>query len=1671
MEIREFVDAKYIEKQQESICASLKRIFNGEVSSKAPNLSKENARIGLLFLNGFAEEKSKEQENYYYYGSIHSRQVDKGDKRFLALKQVSHGSSFWEGERFELLEFLFGKEFAPLIKQAWLRMPQLMYQTGYLRRSFRAPHLEDVTFTRQINFIITLLERLSYRFSFSEYIIYSNQIYNSQISHLIASALDDGDEPITALLLDIVYNRHEVGKVSGEIIKGMLLSQNEEAWEAVGKLLLSAQRQEGLRQVIVEQLDETSLGAMKYFIDLIIEHKLSRFSSVVRALDVWAGLGWEGQKENTVKKFLQFAHDFLHHPEKIEKAVLSRDNSEVYMALWTQGVFDVEKCLPLLQKLIRNTSQEKLLLAMRFASETGITSLTLPLGLTLINHEAPVVYTQAISLLDDEALIKQLIREQKLALFELLEEKLLELPKEPKVIEGKVFSWLHFSYSKEVAYNLMISLSELHREEDIEQLLPYFAEMPIRQRERISSIILNGFGHYTYRQRISNQEKLPALTQLQRDFAFQTLRDRSETVKYTALNALEHAEVADHELLLFEDMLKSKSANTRKAVINIILKKKPQQVQDSTHRLLASKSQDQRLAGLDLLGNLKKTHAEWVNQQAIAFSERKTITKKEDIILETLLLNQTATEAYTKANGFGLFDPKHTAPVPQQAPAITNTIYTEKTASNAYGLSMPASEVNRAIKQLEVLFLQHKDYEYTYEDWDGSQQTTLLGNRFESIKRFKHKQPVTAMERFQNLPLHEVWQAWYENSALTQSDLFLIVLGNGNLNSDSSQSTWSKVNKAIRKITFSPYIPQLGHSYWNNPLISILECLSNAFPYEGANDFLEGLVAKIFQTIPASELYRFKLRDKYGNKEVSTWRHLTSIRNIYRTYAYRVDKKSDEAFRRFWKLDYFYHKAYAEEVEPHLRQTSSLYNYARAHQLGLIGRDELFSRIMDTEALRELTHPVRKNQYDIGKEFPVLKELVAEAVPRLLAIELKRGDSETEVSYLVEKIGRVEGIDYLVQILQALGKDKLHRGYSYYTVRSKKELLSQLLKNCFPEPSASQKAFNKHVKTAKISANRLVEVAMYAPQWIDLITNYLGWREMKSAVWWLHAHTNGHHNSQTEAEFAKYSNIDATDFQQGAVDTRWFREIYKALGKAKWEALYKSAKYISEGNGHTRALLYADVILGNKKITEVTKRVKDKRNQDYLRVYGLVPLSKKNREKDLLKRYQFVQQFKKESKQFGSQRQASEAIAARIALENLARTAGFPDPIRLQWAMETEEAKQILQDHPRLTFDNVEIWLEIDEFGQSNILVNKEGKKLQSIPAKLRKEKAVVAMKKANKVLREQYRRTRKSLEMAMINGDEFLKSEIETLKTHPVVAPLLKKLVFSSDEQLGFLTSDRLVSIDGAVHPLGEQIRIAHCADLHEQQQWADYQKLCFERQLKQPFKQIFRELYIPTADELHEKTISRRYAGHQVQTNKTVALLKGQGWTVNYEEGLQKVFHQQGVMVQMFAMADWFSPADVESPTLETVQFFDRKTYKPIPFDQLDARVFSEAMRDLDLVVSVAHVGETDPEASQSTIELRAVIVEETARLFKLQNVTLSDRHAKIKGDLGEYSVHLGSGVSHKMPGVYLSILPVHSQHRGRMFLPFLDEDPKTAEIMSKVLLLAKDKDIQDPTILRQM
>lgn len=131
----------------------------------------------------------------------------------------------------------------------------------------------------------------------------------------------------------------------------------------------------------------------------------------------------------------------------------------------------------------------------------------------------------------------------------------------------------------------------------------------------------------------------------------------------------------------------------------------------------------------------------------------------------------------------------------------------------------------------------------------------------------------------------------------------------------------------------------------------------------------------------------------------------------------------------------------------------------------------------------------------------------------------------------------------------------------------------------------------------------------------------------------------------------------------------------------------------------------------------------------------------------------------------------------------------------------------------------------------------------------------------------------------------------------------------------------------------------------------------------------------------------------------------------------------------------------------------------------------MFSETLRDADLIVSVAFTGETGTHAgSAEVIQRRAELVQALVGSLGLANVRCEGHHAHITGSRARYRLHLGSGVIHIEPGNYLCIVPA-GKPADDLYLPFADSDARTSEIISKLFLLLDDGAIDDPSILEQI
>ena len=416
---------------------------------------------------------------------------------------------------------------------------------------------------------------------------------------------------------------------------------------------------------------------------------------------------------------------------------------------------------------------------------------------------------------------------------------------------------------------------------------------------------------------------------------------------------------------------------------------------------------------------------------------------------------------------------------------------------------------------------------------------------------------------------------------------------------------------------------------------------------------------------------------------------------------------------------------------------------------------------------------------------------------------------------------------------------------------------------------------------------------MYAPQWLDLISHYLNMPDLKSACWYFHAHVNSIFLGEKQAFISRYSSIPIEDLKDGAFDFDWFKEVYTGLGEKNFKLVYDSAKYVAAGNLHRRSQLFADAYLGKLSYEEAEKKIKESRNKDYLLCLGLIPVKDKE---DLLRRYELMNQFKEEAKKFGAQRQASEKRCAEVALLNLARNAGFPDANRLTWNMETEKMNAVKTYMNPYSLEDLKLWLEIDENGQSQICCTKNGKALKNIPVRLKKDEYVEELKAVHDSLRKQFQRVRQHFEEVMVKEEDLEAAELINLSKNPVIAPIIRHLVFLHDDQLGYFMDGNLVNDKGEVYILQEKdkVKIAHPVHFKKLNRWAEYQKDLFEKKIKQPFKQVFRSFICLMKMNLEKKQFLQ-ICGLSNSTAKALALLQASGWIMAYEQILQKVFYNE--------------------------------------------------------------------------------------------------------------------------------------------------------------------------------
>lgn len=1637
---------------QEDIDNKLNSITQ-KISTKKKIEAVESMPKSLLktcrMLNGQDPQTGKKKkQNYSYYYNNSQRERDQKNTA-EALEQLS------TKQRIAVFE-LFTGDLAPLIEDSWQWLQHQHFTVGWGIKAFRSPsNVERVRFSR-----IDWLSRIfrlcgDYNLTpenlleFAPLLGYSNhyltEIFASQIDKKSNFGKTAFKHCIRVLMED--NTAEEMGQY---IISTLLKANQKEGWEAVEKLLLAAQRQEGLRQSIVEAVVLAHPQAFIRMIKLILQENLLRFSSIARGIDVWFAQEWDARSVKAFRVILEKCLSNLENETLAQKATGSDDPETVYFGLWALAFYDIEKALPVAQNLITDKRDTHRFIAAYFLQQSSCAE-SRQIAEHGLQDPHPTVLAHSLWAIPDD---------EDIDLSDILITQLERHTQKTVAAPPMVWPWTETKFN---THQIANSLTKNRGEKSITDIAKYKDRM-------------DPYGRALFVEQVAKECKGNQSSPLY-NLLLEMAKDRSSDVVDTVFKYLKRIKINEEASLTIESLLTRKSANFRRSSLRLILGQNDTACLKSIDRLTASKNAAQRVAGLELGSEMvskDRSKAKVIKAIETFSDSHKNLTKDEQNLLDLVLAQDR--EQHTFTNALGLADPNL---LPIAEPPKSTKVSRKSKAAESIILSLHTWIEQHAEIEVDV-------YSYYSEDPEKEIYGTILYDiSYDQKKDFK--------ENLKRMPLGKELIEWFTDALTNYKDKDGLQVLRAHLHAKElaaqTESYWSDNQKLPKlndiKLTYIDLLDDLlswlnSSTKYTTSQLDVLINYAAAEAAEYAKDHLspKGYKKKKSLTIDDSETY--------------TW--------LYQIYGSEL---TDDQFKKLFNLERWLWRP-TIIVDANVTQVAKVarvdyYRFSvilRAHKLGIIDDNEiLFSlcgsltdKLTADNSFETYQLITARKPLDDFKNEPSYNHLVSLAQrvkDRVLEIEIERGDLKQITSPLASAITYVNGAQNFMDFVVALGKNNLVRQHQWgEDSYAKNSIFSSLIRVSEPGNQDNSELFNTLAEKSGLSKERFIEIAMFAPQWAALIESYIHYKGLEDAVWWIHAHTKDEQWEVSQevreiwnAKVAEKTPLSSSDLVDGAVDVVWFQKVYQQLKKAKWTVVLSAAKFASSSGGHKRAELFARAMLKQATKTEITSRIKNKRHQDSVRALGLLPLANgKAREKDLLSRYELFKEFVRQSKQFGSQRQASEKRCAQIGSENLARTAGYADPIRLEWAMEANAVKDLQSGSVSMHEGDVTITLRIDEFGEPQIEVQRDDKPLKAVPAKLKKIPAVKKFTARKTQIKKQISRMRKSLEEMMCLRDALTGAELQTMIGHPLLNRLISQLVLTCEGAMGYAAKEgkALTCYQGKLEPVGAEdpVRIAHPHDFFESSDWAKWQHHCFETKKTQPFKQVFRELYpISEAERSDVNHRSARYAGHQVNPRQALALLGGRGWLTVPEEGVRKVFHQDEICAWIDFEEYFYTPAELEGLTLASVYFFKKDGTKIIPLHEVPPHVFSECMRDVDLVVSVAHMGGVDPEASQSTVEMRTALAEETAELLGLNNVSFEKNHVMIEGALAKYSIHLGSSLVHTLPGQALFIVAIQSQHRGRIFLPFADSDPKTAELLSKMILLARDKQIKDPKILAQL
>ena len=778
----------------------------------------------------------------------------------------------------------------------------------------------------------------------------------------------------------------------------------------------------------------------------------------------------------------------------------SNDSIELYIALWAQGFYEVEDSIDSCRKLIKDGTKNQRLVVSYYnhvlqrpkysGKVANYVFETYPEDVELCAAFLPTYMPNSGYAVNDalwgtgnryyyyrngernykfEPVSFKLYfdnEEQARRHFELLKQLKAVLPKKGQMFSPCIFPLYSVSINHAgLAANMALIAYMLQDQALIDEACTMLTEMETHSRWEFLCLLTHN-----------------PKTEVQRQTLLQALGDKGSDTREEAFFLVSKLKLDRKDYAQIQTCLKYKAADIRNNVLSLLEKQDDEDLKDTIDELLANKKEEVRLGGLDLVVRLKKNEQRQSLYKTCqsSLAKMENVTEKEAVILQELI-GESQADSVLQEEGYGLYNPN----------AEWNLPAFKGDAKFISTLFRKAKELYEILDKLDALYTANEEREYTA----GNGQEYLLGNVFYMTDYSKDS---TVIDSY---PFPELWRDFYNEHIkdfITLLNLRIIIINSEDSVYERGRMDWfvqfaeQMYGKDFVTSDFSKY-------KYTQEIYRVIKLLFTTYQREEENEKLLVQAARsmfaVFMEQPKEKSMRMltaqwqKKEIPYYAMECEWFEPICDMAKIWNT-----NEEFDEMFLACHSINVFYGDNAMDR---------NFLDYVKAYKRNLISLDNVYQASFDIIGLEKFFQhmsPVIEQQYRRGmnqasieryiksdgemEENPIFltaEEIYWNITEMILKVKLKRSETETDFSYVINKICKIKGVEHLLDILTALGKDTLDRSvyYRYYGGNNdKKTCLCHLLNVIEPLPDENGETLRKLMKGRKISDKRLVEVAI-----------------------------------------------------------------------------------------------------------------------------------------------------------------------------------------------------------------------------------------------------------------------------------------------------------------------------------------------------------------------------------------------------------------------------------------------------------------------------------------------------------------------------------------------------------------------------------------------------------------